>query len=161
MSPMTRSLSQQRDALFPSLLAKMLSSQVSIPCQVVEPAHPYACFYTWNSMHLLVVLRGCPSRQADRMSLAPRPVRQHRICWPRERGHQDPQGRLMHCCDCGWTTVSSWQSRLCQHISRVIFQLTFVGYSPIYCLGNEQLLREKWFFAVLKVSMLNDRLSFF
>lgn len=105
MSQMTISLSQPRDALFPSPSAEMLSSQVSIPCQVVEPAHPYACCYTWNDVHLLVVLHGCSRRQADRMSLAPRPVRRHSICWPGERGHRDPWGRLVHCCD--WTSRQS------------------------------------------------------
>lgn len=135
------SLSQPRDALFFSPSAEMLSSQVSIPCQVVEPAHPYACCYTWNSMHLLVVLLGCPSRQADRMSLAPRPVRQHKICWPRERGHQDPQGRLMHCCDCGWTTVSSWQSRRSAYQQSDIQTDSFWQFTNLLSYGNVQTVR--------------------
>lgn len=149
MSQLTMSLSQPRDALFPSPSAEILSSQVSVPCQVVKPVHPYACRYTWNSVHLLVVLCGCPSRQADRMSLAPRPMRQRRICWPGERGHQDPQGRLMHCCDCGWNTASSWQSILCQHIIRVIFEMTTFGNSPsILSHGNVHSLRggRLWYF---------------
>lgn len=104
MSPRTVSLKQPGDALFPVPSAEMLSSQGSIPCQVVHPAHPYACCYTSNSMHLLFVLWGCPGRQADRMSLAPRPVRQDRICWVGERGHRGAQGRLVLYCGWGWTS---------------------------------------------------------
>lgn len=81
------------------------------PVKRVEPAHPYACCYTWNGMNLLVVLRGRSTRQADRMSLASRPVRHHSICWPGERGHQDPQGRLVHCSVSGGTIACRWQSR--------------------------------------------------
>lgn len=80
--------------------------------------------------------------RADRMFLAARPGRQHTICWPGERGHGDPQGRRMRCCDCGWTTVSCWQSRLCQHISRAIFKMTSSGDSPILLsYGNAHSLR--------------------
>lgn len=78
MSQMTMSVSQPRDALFPSHWAEMLSLQVSIPCQVVKPAHPYACYYIWNSVHLFVRLHGCCRGHADRMSFAPRPMSQHR-----------------------------------------------------------------------------------
>lgn len=153
------SLSQRRDALFPNPSAEMLSSQVSIPCQVVEPGHTYACCYTWNRMHLLVVLCGCPRRQADRMFLAARPGRQHTICWPGERGHGDPQGRRMRCCDCGWTTVACWQSRLCQHISRAIFKMTSSGDSPIFALVWECTFFEGIRIVVfLTVSMLKSLL---
>lgn len=55
------------------------------PCQVVKPAHPYACSYTWNSVHLFVQLCGCRSRHADRMPFAPRPMIQHRSAdWEKE-----------------------------------------------------------------------------
>lgn len=55
------------------------------PCQVVKPAHPYACCYTWNSVHLFVQLCGCRCRHADRMPFAPRPMIQHRSAdWEKE-----------------------------------------------------------------------------
>lgn len=124
------SLSQQRDALFRSPSAEMLSLQVWIPCQVVEHAHSYACRHTQNSVHLLVLLYGCPSGQADRMSLAPRAMRRHKICWPAERGQADPRGKLMRCCD--WMNHCIVDKVDCQHIIRVMFKMAF-GDSPFYC----------------------------
>lgn len=98
------SLLRPRDALFPSPSAEMLSSQVSVPRQVVQPAHPYACCNTWNSMHLLVGLRGCASRRADRMSLASRPVSKH--------GCADWEKGATKILRAGWCTAANVDERL-------------------------------------------------
>lgn len=112
------------------------SLQVSVPCQAVEPAHPYACYYTWNSMRLLVVRCGYLGGQADRMSFASRPVRQ----WD-NTGSADQWKGATKILRADWCTAVTAGELLylvdkveCQHIRRAIFNMTSFGNSTIYCL---------------------------
>lgn len=129
MSQMTTGLSHRRDALFHSPSAEMLPSQVSIPCQVLRPAHQYACCYAWNSVHLLVGLLSSRGRQD-----VPRPKAREttqdlltgRKGPPESSGHVDaPLWLWMNLC------VQFTQYRPSQHIIGVIFKVTPFGNLPL------------------------------